>query len=1201
MTPRVFISYAREDGEAFARQLRERLTAAEIPLWQDRVGMEGGRDWWAQIAEALNHVEFMVLVMTPAAVRSQTVRREWRHARQQGVCVYPVKTDAPLDFKSLPRWMRAAHFYDLKFDWQKFINDLNTRCQVPRVPFMADDTPSDFVQRPRELDQLIQLLRPPEPGKSQSNVVALCGIGGAGKSLLARAVCHDDAIEETFDQGVLWVTLGEAVQPHDLRERLQDLVETLTGNRPGFTGLDSASARFAELIADRRLLIVIDDVWNEQDAKPFLRGGPECGRLLTTRNINTLPAGAAAVTVDTMNVEEALAVLQSGLGETDAQARAQLRMLARRVGQWPLILKLVNGVLCARLTAVRQPLPQAIAYVTAALQRRGLVAFDERNPSHPHQAVASTLEVSFDQLNDQELARFRELAVFAEDVDIPLSTLTRYWGATGNLDEFETEELCVRLYQLSLLANLNLTVRSIRLHDIVRMYLVTTGAGTLTQLHKNLIDAHRPPSGLWSDLTPEHVYMWDYLAYHLVSSGLAGDLVSTVLDLRYLSRKTFMRGSSAAEHDLALAQQGHPRDAELEQLYRAFVQSAALLNKSPSAGDAAITFFSRIQHLPGLVRLRPAFVAALPRPCFVPTHPLADLPHPALLRTLASPTEAIDLCAASADGSTVAALCAVGLVIWDATRGVERTRISDAIRSFGMAADGSVMVTAAEDGTLRIWDGVTGAFVRSIPDVCQGACAVNGDASLVLGVRPGGRLTVWDLTGNAPRIEFECNSTEKEPISCLAMSENGAVVAAGVGDALMVFRTTAPQPVWVQKHAGKVKCCAVNADGTNIVSGTDKQEFKVWSVDSGDCRYTFDHGGEVNECAICGDGSLALSLSHYRALKLWDLRAGGERTTLQESHPTPAYGCALSRDGTIAVSTVSDGTIHLWDVRSVQQPMAPEGRTAHHCAANGETVLVLDYWDGLEVWDGATATRRLSLHSDANSIWITADGQTVASAADIVRVWNLANPDAPALTFERDKACALSADGSCLVVGAPSGSLRTLRPPTATDAVELVGSRAGVPIAVSPDGQLVVAHAGDGTAKAWDARTGTPLVTLAGDFAEVLSLAVSADKTIAVASRRDGSLTTYDLSSGRPLHVLPGNEEWVRGCSITGSGRFMASARADGSLTLWDVRSGERLCVLHVTGFLFDCAWFSDDERIVAAGTRGVYFLKRLDVTGNES
>ena len=77
-SPRVFISYARADGEPFATDLRQRLLAEHIPLWQDRVGMEGGRDWWQQITQALDHVAFMVLVMTPAAMQSPLVRKEWR-------------------------------------------------------------------------------------------------------------------------------------------------------------------------------------------------------------------------------------------------------------------------------------------------------------------------------------------------------------------------------------------------------------------------------------------------------------------------------------------------------------------------------------------------------------------------------------------------------------------------------------------------------------------------------------------------------------------------------------------------------------------------------------------------------------------------------------------------------------------------------------------------------------------------------------------------------------------------------------------------------------------------------------------------------------------------------------------------------------------------------------------------------------------
>src|ERR1700685_3742639 len=98
---RVFISYARRDGEAFATELRRRIETAqpEITVWQDRSEMEGGVGWWDQITSALEEGDFLVLVMTPAAMNSAISQKEWRYARQEGVCIYPVKgvSDSELD------------------------------------------------------------------------------------------------------------------------------------------------------------------------------------------------------------------------------------------------------------------------------------------------------------------------------------------------------------------------------------------------------------------------------------------------------------------------------------------------------------------------------------------------------------------------------------------------------------------------------------------------------------------------------------------------------------------------------------------------------------------------------------------------------------------------------------------------------------------------------------------------------------------------------------------------------------------------------------------------------------------------------------------------------------------------------------------------------------------------------------------------
>lgn len=83
-------------------------------------------------------------------------------------------------------------------------------------------------------------------------------------------------MQDAFDDGILWVTLGES--PGELGRRVADLVETLSGERPGFSDVNAAAVRLRELLADRDVLLVIDDVWDSMSLTPFL---PRTGRRAT--------------------------------------------------------------------------------------------------------------------------------------------------------------------------------------------------------------------------------------------------------------------------------------------------------------------------------------------------------------------------------------------------------------------------------------------------------------------------------------------------------------------------------------------------------------------------------------------------------------------------------------------------------------------------------------------------------------------------------------------------------------------------------------------------------------------------------------------------------------------------------------------------------------------------------------------------------
>jgi hypothetical protein len=249
--------------------------------------------------------------MTPSAMQSETVRKEWRYAPQQGVCVYPVKAapDSQLQFAQLPRWMSKAHFFDIEKEWEGFLAHLRKGCDTPRVPFMAPDLPETFVERPNEFGRLKDLLLNADRKQPVAITTALSGAGGFGKTTLAAALCHDDDIIQNFDDGILWVTLG---QNPNVLGGLVTVYAALTGAPPGFAGEEDATFQLGQKLEDRTCLLIVDDVWDDRHLRPFLRGGRGCARLFTTRNAE-IASNARPVNVDEMREAESLALLTAGV------------------------------------------------------------------------------------------------------------------------------------------------------------------------------------------------------------------------------------------------------------------------------------------------------------------------------------------------------------------------------------------------------------------------------------------------------------------------------------------------------------------------------------------------------------------------------------------------------------------------------------------------------------------------------------------------------------------------------------------------------------------------------------------------------------------------------------------------------------------------------------------------------------------------
>ena len=181
--------------------------------------------------------------------------------------------------------------------------------------------------------------------------------------------------------------------------------------------------------------------------------------------------------------------------------------------------------------------------VNQRLDAKGLVAFDPRNEAERAKAVARSIGVSLDLLDPDERARFRRAWRFPEDADIPIGIVARLWAETGGLAEFETEDLLSRLYDLSLLLNLDLNRRILRLHDTIRHFLQDqSGKDGLLAQHRRLagiLDSRPSPEA--DALTRRYAYL--HLPYHLAAAQERQKLDALLLDPAWLKAKLEATGA----------------------------------------------------------------------------------------------------------------------------------------------------------------------------------------------------------------------------------------------------------------------------------------------------------------------------------------------------------------------------------------------------------------------------------------------------------------------------------------------------------------------------------------------------------------------------------------------------------------------------------------------------------------------------------
>ncbi|WP_189249585.1 AfsR/SARP family transcriptional regulator [Streptosporangium pseudovulgare] len=286
---------------------------------------------------------------------------------------------------------------------------------------------ADFAGREGETRDLVAAL---DGTGTAPVIVTVSGPPGVGKSTLAVHVAH--LVRERYPDGQLFVRLCDAsASPRDPSDALAELLRALGVDSAGMpSSVGERAAMYRAKVADRAVLVLLDDAAGEAQVEPLIPGTPGSAVLVTSRG--PLPAlpGAIAYALDVPPAADAHDLLAGVAGvKRVASDPGSAEAIVRACGRLPLALRIAGARLVTRPAWPLAELARRLADASALNELRA-----------GHLDVRATFEASYAALSAPARRAFRLLGSVAVD-GVAAWTVAALAGATTHDVDGSLEEL----------------------------------------------------------------------------------------------------------------------------------------------------------------------------------------------------------------------------------------------------------------------------------------------------------------------------------------------------------------------------------------------------------------------------------------------------------------------------------------------------------------------------------------------------------------------------------------------------------------------------------------------------------------------------------------------------------------------------------------------------------------------------------------
>ncbi|GJN15558.1 hypothetical protein PR202_gb02479 [Eleusine coracana subsp. coracana] len=309
--------------------------------------------------------------------------------------------------------------------------ELEPRGEVPQVVYRqthsALDESAEIFGRDDDIEQVMMMLL---DQKDQRNVQVLpiIGMGGLGKTTLAKMVYNDPRVQKHFELK-MWYCVSENFEATTV---VRSVIELATNGRCDLRDNIELKGRLQEVIGQKRFLLILDDVWNEEphkweeDLRPLLCssiGGSGSTILVTSRlqQVACIMGTLQSYELKILSEEDSWKLFsKKAFINKCLQEQTDLFSIGKGIVNkckgLPLALKTMGGLMSSKQQVEEW---KAIADCNISDTSRGR---DE---------VMPILKLSYRHLSSEMKQCFAFCAIFPKDYEMEKDKLIQLWMANG--------------------------------------------------------------------------------------------------------------------------------------------------------------------------------------------------------------------------------------------------------------------------------------------------------------------------------------------------------------------------------------------------------------------------------------------------------------------------------------------------------------------------------------------------------------------------------------------------------------------------------------------------------------------------------------------------------------------------------------------------------------------------------------------------